>query len=188
MESFAIPVEQVGAHAVFVDRHADHPRVRGSKSLQRGEKRGLFDQYAVAGVHECAHTQIQPLLGAGQHHHVVGVATHAALRHVVGEQFAQLGEPFDGGFLRAVEIRRFERANADAAQQIIGDIRRILRAGREIDGVGRLLCLVGGGDVMIGEAVRIIAEQNLPRRRATLPVIARAHESAAPHVRGDQAF
>jgi hypothetical protein len=76
--------------ALGVDRHRGEGRTRAGERAARADIAGVLDPGIIAGVEQHARGQIEPLLRAGDHHHLLGVAAHAARgAQVLGDLLAQ---------------------------------------------------------------------------------------------------
>ena len=64
--------ERIGLHAFAVDRRADDFRAIEAKALDGREEGRAFDDHLVAGVDHGLADQVQRLLAAGGHDHLLG--------------------------------------------------------------------------------------------------------------------
>ncbi len=92
-------------HALVVHRHWHQPGPGRGKGMAQRRIAGVFhSHYGLARRDQHARDQVEGLLRAGGHDHVVGAAGYRAReRDVAGNRFAQLDAPHDIG----VALRAF---------------------------------------------------------------------------------
>jgi len=79
---------------VIRQRHladADHLRARATERHRGEEVAGILDDHGVARIDQCPRDQIEGLLRAARHQHLVGVSRDAASRELTRNRSTQLG-------------------------------------------------------------------------------------------------